>query len=96
MEKDIKIKIVPFGEVLEERVELSKQYKLVEFRGVWKLTQKCRDNYNPISYIEYLQGRVDQPRKQNQVGGERGTSSKPSRPIKRSEEVEEIFKDMIE
>jgi hypothetical protein len=89
MEKDKKIKIIPFGEVLEGRMELSKQYNLVEFKGVWYLTQKCRDNYDPISYIEYLQGRVDQPKKANKAKWE-------AKPVKKSEEVQSIFGDMIE
>jgi len=89
MEKDIKIKIIPFGEVLEDRMELSKQYKLVEFKGVWRLTQKCRDNYIPVSYIEYLRGKISQPEKTNETKWEEPHMSK-------SEEVLDIFGDMVE
>jgi len=56
------MQVITFGNVIEARMELSKKYNLVQSRGqVWILTQKCRDNYEPISYIEYLQGKRDKP-----------------------------------
>jgi hypothetical protein len=58
--------IIPFGDVEKERLELSKKYGLVEMTaGFWRLTSKCRKNYDPISYIEYLQGKVETPSKKD-------------------------------
>lgn len=55
----MKIKITPFGEIDKERFEEAKKYKLVEMTaGFWRLTRKCKDNYDPLSYIEYLRGSV--------------------------------------
>ncbi|HOT61176.1 MAG TPA: hypothetical protein PKW94_02715 [Candidatus Dojkabacteria bacterium] len=54
--------IVPFGDVEKDRFDLSKKYKLIEMTaGFWRLTKKCRDNYDPESYIRYLQGKLEQP-----------------------------------
>jgi hypothetical protein len=54
----------PLGEIEEARYELSKKYKLVEFiNGVYRLTQKCRDNYDEMSYIKYLRGEIPEPTK---------------------------------
>ena len=61
------MQIIPFGNVIESRMELSKKYNLVACRGqVWLLTGKCRDNYDPITYIEYLQGKREKPVKRKQ------------------------------
>lgn len=58
------MKIVPFGEVLEDRLDLSKKYKLIEMTaGFWRLTKKCKDNYDSESYIYYLQGKIERPSK---------------------------------
>lgn len=52
----------PLGDLKEDRWQLSKKYKLVEFvNGFHRLTQKCRDNYNDLSYIGYLRGDIDRP-----------------------------------
>jgi hypothetical protein len=52
--------IIPFGEIEEERFEEARKYNLVEMTaGFWRLTSKCRKNYDPILYIKYLQGRVE-------------------------------------
>jgi hypothetical protein len=54
--------ITPFGEVLKDRVELSIRYKLLEqVNGIWRLTQKCKSNYDSNSYIYYLRGSVEKP-----------------------------------
>lgn len=56
------MKVIPFGEVLEDRMELSKKFGLVKMVGnIWILTEKCRKNYNSVSYIEYLRGERDKP-----------------------------------
>lgn len=59
------MKITPFGEVKKDRLELSKKYKLIEMvtNGFWRLTKKCRDNYDSQSYILYLRGELEQPSK---------------------------------
>jgi len=50
--------IIPFGIVRDERIEISKRYKLIEYvNGIWRLTEKCKNNYDPISYFKYLQGK---------------------------------------
>ena len=54
--------IIPFGIVRDERIEISKRYKLIEYvNGIWRLTDKCKNNYDPISYFKYLQGKVEIP-----------------------------------
>lgn len=58
----MKINIVPFGEVYKDRFELSKRYKLIEKVGdIWRLTAKCRNNYDCISYFKYMQGVLEVP-----------------------------------
>jgi len=55
-----KVNIIPFGEVDPERFELSKEYELIEqIAGFWRLTRKCKDNYNSEDYILYLQGKIE-------------------------------------
>lgn len=54
--------LIPFGEVDKERYEVSKKYKLIEMiNGIWRLTVKCKDNYQPESYIKYLRGSLEKP-----------------------------------
>lgn len=63
--------LIPFGEVLRDRVEISKRYKLIEIvNGIWRLTKKCRDNYDPESYVHYLKGDVEKPRRISEVKAE--------------------------
>jgi hypothetical protein len=58
------MQVIPFGNVIESRMDLSKKYNLVQCRGqVWILTDKCRKHYDSISYIEYLRGKVEKPSK---------------------------------
>lgn len=53
------INIIPFGTVLEDRFEEGKKYNLVEMiAGIWRVTKKCREHYDPFSYMRYLQGKV--------------------------------------
>jgi hypothetical protein len=60
----MKINIVPFGDVDKDRFELSKRYKLIEKVGeIWRLTAKCRNNYDCISYFKYMQGVLEVPEK---------------------------------
>ena len=60
--------LIPFGEVEDERYLISKKYGLIETVGqIWRLTQKCKDNYEEESYYYYLKGKVEKPtRKQAQ------------------------------
>lgn len=60
------MKIIPFGEVEKDKLELSKKYKLIEcVNGIWRLTKKCRDNYDYESYYNYLQGKIVVPKRIN-------------------------------
>ncbi len=54
--------IVPFGEVKDDRWILCKKYGLVEsINGFWRMTKKARENYEPVSFIGYLQGKIEKP-----------------------------------
>ena len=57
-----KIEIIPFGSVLRDRYELMKKYKLVDMvAGFSRMTEKARKHYDPVSFIHYLQGRIEKP-----------------------------------
>lgn len=57
-----KIEIIPFGSVLRDRYELMKKYKLVDVvSGFHRMTEKARKNYDPVSFMHYLQGKVEKP-----------------------------------
>lgn len=63
------MKYFPLGDIEEARYEISEKYKLVEcVNGVHRLTQKCRDNYDELSYIRYLQGKETEPKKTGKDG----------------------------
>jgi hypothetical protein len=54
--------IIPFGEVAQDRYEISKRYGLIEkIGGIWRLTIKCKNAYDSTSYVYYLQGKVEKP-----------------------------------
>ena len=54
--------IIPFGDIEEERFELSKRYNLIEqVNDVWRLTNKCKNNYEELSYFKYLKGEREKP-----------------------------------
>ena len=56
------IEIIPFGFVLRDRYELMKEYKLVDMvAGFSRMTEKARKHYDPVSFIYYLQGRIEKP-----------------------------------
>lgn len=56
------IELIPFGIVLRDRYELMKKYKLVDMvAGFSRMTEKARKHYDPVSFIYYLQGRVEKP-----------------------------------
>jgi len=56
--------LIPFGEVLRDRYEISLKFGLIEKSGgIWRLTTKCKSNYDCGSYFRYLQGRVEKPSK---------------------------------
>ncbi len=58
------MKVIPFGFVLQDRFELSKKYNLIEqCSGFWRLTEKARKYYEPISFIEFLKGQSNAPKK---------------------------------
>ena len=63
------MQIIPFGNVIEERLKLAEKYKLVTSRGkVWVLTDKCRNSFNSVSFLEYLRGEIEKPEKRNTTG----------------------------
>ena len=54
--------VIPFGEVAQDRYEISKRYGLIEkVGGIWRLTAKCKNAYDSTSYVYYLQGKVEKP-----------------------------------
>lgn len=54
--------LIPFGEIARDRYEISVKYKLLEkVNGIWRLTTKCKDNYQPESYVRYLRGVIEKP-----------------------------------
>lgn len=56
------VEVIPFGEVIEERFNTSKEHSLVEMcAGIWRMSSRARENYDPISFIKFLQGKVDKP-----------------------------------
>jgi len=75
------MKVVPFGEVVRDRFDLSKEYALIEcISGFWKLTDKCKRNYESESYFAYL----------------RGSSETPERLIKQQKPTGEVLNKMNE
>lgn len=51
--------MIPFGEVVQERVEEAVKYGLIEMvAGIWRITAKARKHYEPASYMRYLQGKI--------------------------------------
>lgn len=62
--------LIPFGKVYKDRIELSKKYNLIEQvvgAGIWRLTKKCTSNYDPVSFIYYLQGKTEKPKRVGNV-----------------------------
>lgn len=60
--------IFPFGVIYQDRFEVAKKYKLIEdvsSIGIWKLTKKCKDNYDEVSFYHYLRGDVDTARRRD-------------------------------
>lgn len=56
--------LIPLGEVSRDRYDISVKYGLIEkVSGIWRLTSKCKSNYNPTSYVKYLRGGIDKPYK---------------------------------
>ena len=54
--------LIPFGEILKDRYEISVKYGLIEKKGgIWRLTTKCKSNYDCGSYFRYLQGKAEKP-----------------------------------
>ncbi|HOW17045.1 MAG TPA: hypothetical protein PK443_04955 [bacterium] len=54
--------LIPFGEVAQDRINLSRDYGLIEkIGGIWRLTAKCKSNYQPESYVKYLMGSLEKP-----------------------------------
>ena len=76
------IEIIPFGSVLEDRFNTSKEYNLVEMcAGIWRLSEKARSNYEPISFMRFLQGRIDKPSRIKKQEQESITHKQPKEQI---------------
>jgi len=60
------MKLIPFGEVMKDRIEISKRYGLIEMTAhIWRLTEKCKNNYDSMSYLLYLRGEIEKPKRLN-------------------------------
>lgn len=60
--------IFPFGDIPEDKYKICIDYKLLERAGdtgIWRLTQKCKANYEPITFIQWLEGKRDKPMRVN-------------------------------
>jgi hypothetical protein len=58
------MKVIPFGEVKKNRFEIAKEKGLIEqVASLWRLTSKCKEKYDDISFIKYLQGKEYPPKK---------------------------------
>lgn len=56
------MKVIPFGEVKKERFEACKERGLIEqVAGIWRLTDKCREKYQELSFFQYMQGKIYPP-----------------------------------
>lgn len=78
--------LIPFGECLEDRVKISKDYKLIEMAGgIWRLSAKAKRYYDPDSYIHYLRGDVEKP-----VRIAEPAKPKPTKPVKKMTVQEEL------
>lgn len=91
--------IIPFGEIVRDRYEISVKYKLLEkVNGIWRLTVKCKDNYQPESYIKYLRGSLEKPIRISQAKQEvkrpetKLTPQQEMRTKEYQDAVSEIFK----
>lgn len=54
--------IFPFGVIQQDRFEIAKKYDLIEDIsdiGIWRLTRKCKNNYDEVSFYHYLRGEVN-------------------------------------
>jgi hypothetical protein len=75
----------PLGELIEDRVELSKKYNLFENKdGIHRLTDKCRKHYDEMSYLKYLKGMVEKPTRISEV---KETKQKQKPVVKKQEKT---------
>ena len=52
--------IIPFGDVLRDRLSIGIKYGLVEeVSGFWRVTKKCKENYNHEDFVRYLKGEIE-------------------------------------
>lgn len=66
------INLFPFGKILKDRFDLACKYNLLECvdgTDIWRLSQKCKDNYEEVSFHYYLEGKVDIVKKRNSEKG---------------------------
>ncbi len=73
------MELIPFGEVARDRYDISKKYGLIEqVGGIWRLTNKCKRAYDSSSYVYYLQGKIEKPKRVEQ-------KQAPVTPVKKTE-----------
>lgn len=63
------MRIIPFGEVEKDRFDICKRYKLLEcVNGIWRVTEKCKKNYEFESFYKYLKGDIIAPQRIDREG----------------------------
>jgi hypothetical protein len=82
--------LIPFGEVKKDRYDISVKYGLIEkVGGIWRLTAKCKENYDLEKYVYYLRG-----------GAEPERISKPTKMTVKEElkspEVQKVIDEILE
>lgn len=85
--------LIPFGEVAQDRLDIGRNYGLIEkVGGIWRLTNKCKRNYNCDSFVHYLRGDIKKPLRI----GEIKTAPKltPQQEIK-TDEYQQLISDIL-
>jgi hypothetical protein len=102
-----KMNMIPFGEVVQERVEEAVKYGLIEqVAGIWRITAKAKKHYDTLSYMKYLQGKITtQEVKKNKPGEKKDPQIKernftqqpiwyprnPKEPTPREKQIQELL-----
>jgi hypothetical protein len=74
-----KLEVIPFGNIYRDRFDISKKYGLIEMvAGIWRLTSKCKENYELLSYFKYLRGDIEKPVRISERKQETKQKTKPT------------------
>lgn len=60
--------LFPFGEIEDNKYDTCIKYGLIERVSdteIWRLTQKCKANYEPITFIQWLENKREKPMRVN-------------------------------